>query len=179
MKWIQFKPRLIQFNELKFHKDGINHYFGDSCIPSESVKNDLLSFLHFIHMNHIVLFLVRKTIAIAFWIALIFLTLIISGVNLNNIWVYLGGFLSVVAIELFAVWSILSNIISGIFIFIMNPFKIGSKIKLYDPEVQATVVNINLMFTELQDDDGIFNVPNNTFFQKTVKGINAEKTQPN
>lgn len=126
------------------------------------------------------LFLVRKTIAIAFWIALIFLTLMIwGGVNLNNIWVYLGGFLSVVAIELFAVWSILSNIISGIFIFIMNPFKIGSKIKPYDPEVQATVVNINLMFTELEDDDGIFNVPNNTFFQKTVKGINAEKTQPN
>ena len=128
------------------------------------------------------LFLVRKTIAIAFWIALISLTLIIfflGGVNLNNIWVYLGGFLSVVAIELFAVWSILSNIISGIFIFIMNPFKTGSKIKLYDPEVQATVVNINLMFTELEDDDGIFNVPNNTFFQKTVKGINAEKTQPN
>jgi small-conductance mechanosensitive channel len=103
----------------------------------------------------------------------------LGGVNLNNIWVYLGGFLSVVAIELFAVWSILSNIISGIFIFIMNPFKTGSKIKLYDPEVQATVVNINLMFTELEDDDGIFNVPNNTFFQKTVKGINAEKTQPN
>lgn len=125
------------------------------------------------------LFLVRKTIAIAFWIALIFLTLIIWGVNLNNIWVYLGGFLSVVAIELFAVWSILSNIISGIFIFIIKPFKIGSKIKPYDPEVQATVVNINLMFTELEDDDGIFNVPNNTFFQKTVKGINAEKTQPN
>lgn len=127
------------------------------------------------------LFLVRKMIAIAFWIALILLTLIIffGGGNLNNIWVYLGGFLSVVAIELFAVWSILSNIISGIFIFIMNPFKTGSKIKLYDPEVQATVVNINLMFTELEDDDGIFNVPNNTFFQKTVKGINAEKTQPN
>ena len=102
-----------------------------------------------------------------------------GGKNLNNIWVYLGGFLSVVAIELFAVWSILSNIISGIFIFIINPFKIGSKIKPYDPEVQATVVNINLMFTELEDDDGIFNVPNNTFFQKTVKGINAEKTQPN
>ena len=125
------------------------------------------------------LFLVRKMIAIAFLIALIFLTLIIWGVNLNNIWVYLGGFLSVVAIELFAVWSILSNIISRIFIFIMNPFKTVSKIKLYDPEVQATVVNINLMFTELEDDDGIFNVPNNTFFQKTVKGINAEKTQPN
>ena len=126
------------------------------------------------------LFLVRKTIAIAFWIALIFLTFIIwGGVNLNNIWVYLGGFLSVVAIGLFAVWSILSNIISGIFIFIIKPFKIGSKIKPYDPEVQATVVNINLMFTELEDDDGIFNVPNNTFFQKTVKGINAEKTQPN
>ena len=121
------------------------------------------------------LFLVRKTIAIAFWIALIFLTLIISGVNLNNIWVYLGGFLSVVAIELFAVWSILSNIISGIFIFIMNPFKTGSKIKLHDPEVQATVVNINLMFTELEDDDGIFNVPNNTFFQKTVKVLMRKK----
>lgn len=102
-----------------------------------------------------------------------------GGVNLNNIWVYLGGFLSVVAIELFAIWSILSNNISGIVIFIMNPFKIGSKIKLHDPEVQATVVNINLMFTELEDDDGIFNVPNNTFFQKTVKGINAEKKQPN
>ena len=78
-----------------------------------------------------------------------------------------------------AICTLVMSFISGIFIFIMNPFKTGSKIKLYDPEVQATVVNINLMFTELEDDDGIFNVPNNTFFQKTVKGINAEKTQPN
>ena len=38
MKWIQFKPRLIQFHELKFHKDEINHYFSDSCIPSEKKK---------------------------------------------------------------------------------------------------------------------------------------------
>ena len=78
-------------------------------------------------------------------------------------WIYFGGFLSVISIGLFAVWSILSNIISGIFIFIINPFRIGSKIKLYDPELQATVVNINLMFTELEDDEGIFSVPNNIF----------------
>lgn len=121
------------------------------------------------------LFLIKKTIAVSYWIVFVVSIIIIWGVNVNNMWIYFGGFLSVISIGLFAVWSILSNIISGIFIFIINPFRIGSKIKLYDPELQATVVNINLMFTELEDDEGIFSVPNNIFFQKTIKVINPKK----
>lgn len=115
------------------------------------------------------LFLVRKIMNVAFWALLLSLILLVWGVRLDNVWVYFGSFLSVVAIGFFAVWSLLSNIIAGMFIFILNPLKVGSKVKLFDPEVTAEVININLMFTELKDDEGVFSVPNNAFFQKTFK----------
>jgi small-conductance mechanosensitive channel len=120
--------------------------------------------------NHRVV-IVRKIIAAAFWLLVIILLLTIWGVDLDNIALYLGSFITLVAIGFFAVWSMLSNIIAGFFIYLFNPFKIGSKLRLYDPEAVATVKNINLMFTELEDEEGIFSLPNNLFFQRVIKVI--------
>lgn len=134
-------------------------------VVRKRIKN--LSILHSYEAHR--LLLIRKITAILFWIVLGVVILTIWGVNLENIWVYIGSFITLVAVAFFAIWSILSNIVAGMLIYIINPFKVDSKLKMFDPEIVATVKNINLIFTELEDEEGVFSVPNNLFFQKPVK----------
>lgn len=73
------------------------------------------------------------------------------GIDLENVWVFLTGFLGLVAIGFFAVWSILSNIFAGI---------------------KGTVKDINLFFITLIDEEGNhLQIPSNLVFQKIVKKI--------
>lgn len=123
---------------------------------------------HRLALNH-------KLLNVGFWIIYAIATMAIWGVNFSNLWVYLSGFLTIVAVGFFAVWSILSNIVAGLLIYLLNPFKIGSVVKLQDPLLEATVKNINVIFTELEDEEGIFSIPNSHFFQKPVKVIKPAK----
>jgi len=138
-------------------------------VARKRIKN--LSILHSYEPHR--LLLIRKIIAILFWVLLSVVILTIWGVNLENIWVYIGSFITLVAVAFFAIWSILSNIVCGLLIYLINPFKVGSKLKMFDPEIVAIVKNINLIFTELEDEEGVFSVPNNLFFQKTIKILNT------
>ncbi|MEQ6166195.1 mechanosensitive ion channel family protein [Ekhidna sp. MALMAid0563] len=99
----------------------------------------------------------------------ILLLVIIWGGDLNNLWVSIGSILGVIAIGFFAIWSILSNIVAGIIIYTINPFKITDTLVLVEKEVTGKVIDIGLIYTKLQDKDGIFTVPNNVFFQQIVK----------
>jgi len=75
----------------------------------------------------------------------------------------------VIAIGFFAIWSILSNIVAGIIIYSINPFKINDTIVLVEKEVSGKVIDIGLIYTKLKDTDGILTIPNNIFFQQVVK----------
>ncbi|WP_420318516.1 mechanosensitive ion channel family protein [Ekhidna sp.] len=99
----------------------------------------------------------------------ILLLVIIWGGDLNNLWVSIGSILGVIAIGFFAIWSILSNIVAGIIIYTINPFKITDTLVLVEKDVTGKVIDIGLIYTKLQDKDGIFTVPNNIFFQQIVK----------
>ncbi len=120
------------------------------------------------------LIIIRKIITAGFWLLLIIVFLTIWGVNFENMIVYFGSFITLVAIGFFAVWSILSNVIAGLLIYLVNPFKVGSRVKLTDPEIEATVKSINLIFTELEDDEGVMSLPNNWFFQKSIKVLKTD-----
>ena len=48
-------------------------------------------------------------------------------------------------------------------------FKITDTLVLVEKEVTGKVIDIGLIYTKLQDKDGIFTVPNNVFFQQIVK----------
>lgn len=95
--------------------------------------------------------------------------IIVWGGDLNNLWISLGSILGVIAIGFFAIWSILSNIVAGIIIYTINPFKIKDTLILVEKEVSGKVIDIGLIYTKLEDDEGIFTVPNNIFFQQVVK----------
>lgn len=111
----------------------------------------------------------KRLIIGALYTFVILLLIIIWGGDLNNLWISIGSILGVIAIGFFAIWSILSNIVAGIIIYTINPFKITDTLVLVEKEVTGKVIDIGLIYTKLQDKDGIFTVPNNVFFQQIVK----------
>ncbi|WP_421765074.1 mechanosensitive ion channel domain-containing protein [Ekhidna sp.] len=111
----------------------------------------------------------KRIIMGALYTFMILLLVIIWGGDLNNLWVSIGSILGVIAIGFFAIWSILSNIVAGIIIYTINPFKITDTLVLVEKDVTGKVIDIGLIYTKLQDKDGVFTVPNNVFFQQIVK----------
>jgi len=91
---------------------------------------------------------------------------------MGNVWVFLTSILGVIFIGLFAVWSILSNVLAGIFLFTSDNFRINDEILIIGEEVRGKVLRMKLLFVILKDDDNnMIHVPNSLFFQKSVKKL--------
>jgi small-conductance mechanosensitive channel len=118
--------------------------------------------------------IIHKTKTILFHSITLIAIILVLGVTLENVWVSIAGFLGLVAIGFFAVWSILSNIFAGITIFFNRPFVIEDKIEIMPDGIQGRVRDINSYFVVLEDDEGnSVNIPNNMIFQKVVKKIST------
>lgn len=113
--------------------------------------------------------LTRRILNFGVYLAAIIALMTIWGASAQNIWIYFSSILAVIAVGFFATWSILSNIVAGLLIYTSNPFRIGSTIKLFDPEIKAMVKDINLLYTQLEDEEGVTQVPNSVFFQQSFK----------
>ncbi|MFK7953065.1 MAG: mechanosensitive ion channel family protein [Ekhidna sp.] len=111
----------------------------------------------------------KRILTFTLYVITIALIVIIWGGDFNNLWITIGSILGVIAIGFFAIWSILSNIVAGIIIYSINPFKISDMITLVEKEISGKVIDIGLIFTLLEDEEGTFTVPNNLFFQQVVK----------
>ena len=115
----------------------------------------------------------HKTKTIAFHLAAIAGIIILWGVSLENAWVSVAGFIGLIAIGFFAVWSILSNIFAGVILFFYRPFKIDDEIEIVPDGIRGKVKDINGFFVILTDNDGNFtHIPNNMIYQKVIKTIN-------
>lgn len=111
----------------------------------------------------------KRILIFSLYVFSIVILVIVWGGDLNNLWVSLGSILGVIAIGFFAIWSILSNIVAGIIIYSINPFKISDTIVLVEKSITGKVIDIGLIYTILEDEEGIFTVPNNLFFQQVIK----------
>ena len=101
------------------------------------------------------------------------------GVDVRNVWVLLTSVMGIVAIGFFAVWSMLSNIVAGFFLFAADPFRIDDEIVVLPEGIQGTVVDLKLMFVVLRDEKGdVLHIPNNLLFQRVVKRIAREEDAP-
>lgn len=102
---------------------------------------------------------------------LFFVALLALGVDLQGIWSSLGTVLSLIAIGFVAMWSILSHMLASVLIVVFRPFEVGDRVEIVgDDPVVGEVTDLNPVYTTLQaDDGGIFQVPNNQFFQKVLK----------
>lgn len=111
---------------------------------------------------------------VARWLVIagIFLAALFAlGVDLKGVWTSLGTVLSLVAIGFVAMWSILSHMLASVLIVVFRPFEVGDRVEIVgDDPVVGEVTDLNPVYTTLRaDDGGIFQVPNNQFFQKVLK----------
>ena len=96
------------------------------------------------------------------------------GFDPENLWVLITGFLGLVAIGFFAVWSLLSNVIAGLFLFLSDPFKINDEIEVPDGELAGKVLDIRPLFVVLEEAGGhTLYVPNSLLFQKPFRRVDA------
>lgn len=101
------------------------------------------------------------------------------GVSASVLWAAFTGFAAVAAVAFFAVWSVLSNIFCSVLIFTTRPFRLYDQIEVLEngekPGLKGRVVDINLIYTSLQEDgvEGspgpMLQIPNSLFFQRAVR----------
>ncbi|WP_395051563.1 mechanosensitive ion channel domain-containing protein [Flavobacterium sp.] len=103
-----------------------------------------------------------------------FSIIIIWGVQTKDIFIALSSITTVVGVAMFAQWSILSNITSGIILFFSFPFRIGDVILIHDKDfpIEATIEDIRAFHVYLKSKNGEMIVyPNNLLLQKGISII--------
>jgi small-conductance mechanosensitive channel len=119
------------------------------------------------HRTNLVIKYMHLLITILAIIALI----IIWGVQARDIIIAISSITTVVGVAMFAQWSILSNITSGIILFFSFPFKIGDVIRIHDKDfpIEAEIEDIRAFHVALKTKDGERVIyPNNLLFQKGI-----------
>jgi small-conductance mechanosensitive channel len=95
----------------------------------------------------------------------------VFGAQLKDLAVVFSSVFAVIGIALFAIWSILSNITSGVIMFFSFPYKVGDKIQIHDKDfpVEAIIEDIRAFQLHLRLDNGdLVTYPNNLILQKAV-----------
>lgn len=111
--------------------------------------------------------------------------LFISSLIISLIWsldfrklgLFFSSIFAILGIALFAQWSVLSNITSGVVLFFYFPFKIGDKIRIQDKDFtfEAVIEDIKAFNVNLRNDKGeLITYPNSLFLQKGVLLLNKK-----
>lgn len=101
----------------------------------------------------------------------------IFGAELKELAVIFSSLFAILGIALFAVWSILSNVTSGIIMFFSFPYKVGDKVSIHDKDfpVTAIIEDIRAFQLHLRLDNGnLVTYPNNLMLQKAVTLIKKD-----
>lgn len=102
---------------------------------------------------------------------------VVWGVKTDDIFLTVSSIATVIGVAMFAQWSILSNITSGIILFFSFPFKIGDSIKIHDKDfpIEAEIEDINAFHVSLKTKEGEKIIyPNNLLLQKGISIIPAQ-----
>lgn len=120
----------------------------------------------------------RRTLGFVIWSTAALLVLQRFGVSGTVLWTAFTGFAAVGAVAFFAAWSVLSNLFCALLILTTRPFRIGDHVELLEggdkPGLRGKVIDINLVYTTLREPEieraeAVLQVPNNLFFQRTVR----------
>ncbi len=115
--------------------------------------------------------LIGRYVTVILVLIALLLEAFILGANTQDITLLFSSVFAVIGIALFAIWSILSNITSGVIMFFSFPYKVGDKIKIHDKDyaVEAIIEDIRAFQLILRDNNGnLVTYPNNLILQKAV-----------
>lgn len=124
--------------------------------------------------------LVLKYIHLLMNMLALFALIIIWGVQTEDIFIAMSSITTIVGVAIFAQWSILSNITSGIILFFSFPYKIGDKIIIHDKDfpIEAEIEDIGAFHVYLKTKKGeIIVYPNNLMLQIGVTIVNNSNAE--
>ena len=120
--------------------------------------------------------IIRYATVTLFLIAILIESFIL-GIQPAQIALVFSSVFAVLGIALFAIWSILSNITSGVIMFFTFPYKVGDKIQIHDKDfpITAIIEDITAFQIILRLDNGdLVTYPNNLILQKAVTLIKKD-----
>lgn len=123
------------------------------------------------------------------WV-LILLVVLLSlgqvGIDASSIWATLSALVVLIGVGFVAVWSVLSNMLCSVLLLVFTPFQVGDEIEIIEATggsgLRGKVIGLNMLFTSLEElsEEGsprvVVEVPNNIFFQKTIRRIRGQET---
>lgn len=121
--------------------------------------------------------LIRRYVTVTLFLIALLIESFVFGAQLQDLAVVFSSVFAVLGIGLFAVWSILSNITSGIIMFFNFPYKVGDKIEIHDKDfpTEAIIEDIRAFQIHLRLDNGnLVTYPNNLLLQKAVTLIEKD-----
>ncbi len=94
-----------------------------------------------------------------------------QGIDLSGIMVAGGIFAVVIG---FATQSVISNLISGIFLMVEKPAKHGDTIQLPDMGISGTLLDIGTFSSKIRKFDGtVIRIPNEKFFTSNIRSLSV------
>ncbi|WP_299339234.1 mechanosensitive ion channel domain-containing protein [uncultured Psychroserpens sp.] len=115
--------------------------------------------------------LICRYITVTLLIIALIIEAFVFGAELKDMTFIVSSVFAVIGIALFAIWSILSNVTSGIIMFFSFPYKVGDKIQIHDKDfpIEAIIEDIRAFQLHLRLDNGdLVTYPNNLILQKAV-----------
>ena len=115
--------------------------------------------------------LIRRYVTVTLFLIAILIEAFIFGAEFRELALIFSSVFAIIGIGLFAIWSILSNITSGIIMFFNFPYKVGDKIEIHDKDfpITAIIEDIRAFQLHLRIENGdLVTYPNNLMLQKAV-----------
>ena len=115
--------------------------------------------------------LINRYVSVTLFLIGLLIVPFIFGAEAKDLAVLFSSVFAVIGIGLFAIWSILSNITSGIIMFFSFPYKVGDKIQIHDKDfpLEGVIEDIRAFQLHLRLENGdLVTYPNNLMLQKAV-----------
>ena len=115
--------------------------------------------------------LMRRYVTVTLFLIVLLIEAFIFGAEFKDLALIFSSIFAILGIALFAIWSILSNVTSGIIMFFNFPYKVGDKISIHDKDfpLEAIIEDIRAFQLHLRLDNGdLVTYPNNLILQKAV-----------
>lgn len=121
--------------------------------------------------------LMNRYVSVTLFIIALLIIPFIFGTDLKDLTLIFSSIFAVMGIGLFAIWSILSNVTSGVIMFFSFPYKVGDKIQIHDKDfpIEGIIEDIRAFQLHLRLNNGdLVTYPNNLMLQKAVTLIQKD-----
>lgn len=121
--------------------------------------------------------LINRYVSVTLFLLALIIIPFIYGTKASDLILLFSSIFAVIGIGLFAIWSILSNITSGIIMFFSFPYKVGDKIEIHDKDfpLEGIIEDIRAFQLHLRLENGnLVTYPNNLMLQRAVTLIQKD-----